>query len=349
MQAPLPLQAPPQPPKVEPPVGVAVSVTVLPLTKPALQIAPQLIPAGLLVTVPLPVLLTLRSTLGTAVNCAVTVWFPFITTTQAPVPLQAPPQPAKVDPPDAVARSVTELPAGKLAEQPPPQLMPLGLLLTVPLPDFVTDRLAVFTPVVNIATTVALLCNAQTPVPEQPAPLHPAKADPGDAAADKTTDVPASNCAEHTPPQARPAGDDVTVPLPVPCFWTVIVTVRASLISTLTGTPGCKSTPLVLPEYIFCPAALNALTAMVLSDPTGAWMLTGINCPLDGSLTGTVAVRGLDSPGAVIVTSMDAISETTCAHAWPTPSTHCSMNARTMEGGDSRRASCESRTSARLT
>ncbi len=53
---------------------------------------------------------------------------------QAPVPLQAPPQPANVDPPVAVAASVTELPLRKLAEQVLPQVMPLGLLVTVPLP-----------------------------------------------------------------------------------------------------------------------------------------------------------------------------------------------------------------------
>jgi hypothetical protein len=173
-----------------------------------------------------------------------------MTTTQGPVPLQAPLQPAKVDPPIAVAMSVTELPTGKLAEQPVPQPMPLGILATVPVPvpDFVTERLAVLTPAVKIATTVALLCNRQAPVPEQPAPLHPAKPDPGAAAADNTTVVPASNRAEQMLPHSRPPGEDVTVPLPVPCFWTVMLTVRASLISTFTGVPGCKSTPLVLPE-----------------------------------------------------------------------------------------------------
>lgn len=73
VQAPLPLQAPPQPPNVPPPVAVAVSVTELPLTKLPLHVAPQLIPAGVLVTVPLPVLVTVRSALGAAVNWALTV------------------------------------------------------------------------------------------------------------------------------------------------------------------------------------------------------------------------------------------------------------------------------------
>ncbi|HKR78407.1 MAG TPA: hypothetical protein VJR69_01780 [Nitrospira sp.] len=61
-----------------------------------------------------------------------------MTVVQVPVPEHPPPlQPAKTDPADAVALSVTELFVGKepLAElQPLPQLMPLGLLVTVPVP-----------------------------------------------------------------------------------------------------------------------------------------------------------------------------------------------------------------------
>ena len=79
-------------------MGVAVSVTVLPLLNEALQVPPQSIPAGVLVTVPVPVLLIV-SVVGAAVKVAVTVCVPLTTTTQGPVPLQAPPQPAKVDPP----------------------------------------------------------------------------------------------------------------------------------------------------------------------------------------------------------------------------------------------------------
>ncbi len=248
VQAPLPLQAPPQPPKVEPPVAVAVSATELPLAKFPLHVAPQLIPAGLLVTVPFPVLVTVRSALGAAVNCAVTVWFPFITTTQAPVPLQAPPQPVKVDPPVGVAVSATVLPVGKFAMHPSPQLIPLGILVTVPVPvpDLVTARREVLAAVLKTATTVALPLTMQEPVPPQPAPLHPAKADPGDAAADKTTEEPASKGAEQVPPQSRPPGVDVTVPLPAPCFWTVTVNVGASRISI--GPPAGSVMPLVLPE-----------------------------------------------------------------------------------------------------
>ncbi len=55
-------------------------------------------------------------------------------TVQVPVPVQAPLQPAKVEPLAAAALRVTEAPALNAAEQVAPQLMPVGLLVTVPLP-----------------------------------------------------------------------------------------------------------------------------------------------------------------------------------------------------------------------
>ena len=71
----------------------------------------------------------------------------------APVPEQLPDQPAKVDPLVGVAVSVTDVPEVKLAVQEKPQLIPLGLLVTVPLPvpDFETLTLNVTN--VNVAVT----------------------------------------------------------------------------------------------------------------------------------------------------------------------------------------------------
>ena len=58
-----------------------------------------------------------------------------IVNVQVPVPLHPPPlQPAKDEPPVGVAVSVTCCPELKLALQVTAQLMPLGLLVTVPLP-----------------------------------------------------------------------------------------------------------------------------------------------------------------------------------------------------------------------
>jgi hypothetical protein len=64
-------------------------------------------------------------------------------TVHAPVPEQAPPQPAKVEPAAGVAVSVTEVPWPYVSAQSAPQLMPAGEEVTVPLPvpDLVTDRL----------------------------------------------------------------------------------------------------------------------------------------------------------------------------------------------------------------
>lgn len=66
---------------------------------------------------------------------AVTVMLSFICTAHEPVPVQPPPlQPAKTDPEAGTAVSVTVVPPENDREQVVPQLMPLGLLVTVPLP-----------------------------------------------------------------------------------------------------------------------------------------------------------------------------------------------------------------------
>jgi len=69
-----------------------------------------------------------------ALKVAVTVAFAVSATLHALVPLHPPDHPAKVDPDAAVAVSATEVPLGKVAVQVCPQLMPAGLLVTVPVP-----------------------------------------------------------------------------------------------------------------------------------------------------------------------------------------------------------------------
>ena len=56
----VPEQAPLQPPKVKGAVGLAVSVTVEFNAKSKTQVEPQLMPAGWLVTVPVPLVVTVR-------------------------------------------------------------------------------------------------------------------------------------------------------------------------------------------------------------------------------------------------------------------------------------------------
>ena len=104
-QLPTPLQAPPQPEKPQPSAGVAVNVTCVPPVKLALHVDGQLIPVGELVTVPLPV--TLTDNVAFCTNVAVTDSAAFIATVQLPLPLQAPPQLLKAQPPAGVGVKVT--------------------------------------------------------------------------------------------------------------------------------------------------------------------------------------------------------------------------------------------------
>ena len=59
------------------------------------------------------------------------------------VPVQAPLQPVKLEPDAGVAVKVILEPVLKLALQVAPQLIPLGLLLTLPFPEMLTPKLLV--------------------------------------------------------------------------------------------------------------------------------------------------------------------------------------------------------------
>jgi hypothetical protein len=115
VHVPVPEQAPDQPAKAaKAEVVVAVRVTVVPLEKFAEQVAPQLMPAGELVTIPSevsgPALLTERVKVAAALKVAVTAAAAFMVTLHAPVPAQAPDQPAKMEPAAGVAVRVTVVP-----------------------------------------------------------------------------------------------------------------------------------------------------------------------------------------------------------------------------------------------
>jgi hypothetical protein len=131
MQVPLPVQAPLQPVKVEPELGVAVRVTVVPELRLALQVVPQLMPAGVEMTVPLPVpaLVTVSVYIVPLVvlNVAETDRAWLMVRTQGFVPVQAPPQPAKLEPAATSATRVTTDPLAKLALQVEPQSTPDGV------------------------------------------------------------------------------------------------------------------------------------------------------------------------------------------------------------------------------
>ena len=65
---------------------------------------------------------------------AVTVFAALIVTVHLPVPVHAPLHPLNTDPEAAEAVSVTTVPLAKFALQVVPQLIPEGVLATVPLP-----------------------------------------------------------------------------------------------------------------------------------------------------------------------------------------------------------------------
>jgi hypothetical protein len=158
----VPLQAPLQPLNFQPLAAVAVRVTWVPGAKLALQVDGQLMPEGELVTVPLPVTLTVN--VDSWVKVAVTARAVLIVTVQPPVPLQAPLQPLKTQPLVAVAVKVTFVPLENPALHVDGQLMPAGLLVTVPLPVKLTvrtDEFEILTAIgcegMPLATTTRLL------------------------------------------------------------------------------------------------------------------------------------------------------------------------------------------------
>lgn len=161
-QALVPLHAPPlQPVNAYPLLALAVRVTWVLFAKfVLLHVVGQLIPAGVLVTVPPPVGEIMTCSVGFAVKVAVTEVAAETVTLQAALPLQAPPQPVNVNPVPAVAVNVTWVPLVKVAVQVGPQLIPDGLLATVPVPVTATVR--------------ADVCGAVEPDAAVPPP-HPAR------------------------------------------------------------------------------------------------------------------------------------------------------------------------------
>jgi len=109
-----------------------------------------------------------------------------------PVPVQCPPQPAKVESGVAVAVRVTEVPESKRALQVGGQTMPAGLDVTVPLPDPPWSTAIEGNWPVKVAVTLRawIMVTLQDPVPEHPSPLHPVKADPAAGTAVRGTRAP---------------------------------------------------------------------------------------------------------------------------------------------------------------
>ena len=94
------------------------------------------------------------------------------------VPEQAPDHPAKADPEAAVAVSVTDVPLGKLAAHVEPQLIPDGLLVTVPVPvpeSFTVSWTGGTVDVLKVAVTEAAAESATTQVSAANTSSHPSR------------------------------------------------------------------------------------------------------------------------------------------------------------------------------
>ena len=190
----VPVQAPLQPANVEPVAAAAVSVTVVVLEKLAEQAEPQLTPVGDDVTVPAPVpaLVTVSVKLpGAVLNVAVTFCDCDMVTMHWPVPVQAPLQPANVEPVAGVALSVTCVAGVVLAtfaEHVVPQLIGPPATVPVPVPIFVmlSGNVAA---ALNVAVTLraADMVTVQVPVTLVHAPLQPANVDPAAGVAVRVT------------------------------------------------------------------------------------------------------------------------------------------------------------------
>jgi len=178
-------------------------------------------------------------------NVAVTALAALIVTLHVVAPVQLPVQPVKVEPAAATAVRVTTVLLVNDAEHAVPQEMPVGALVTVPLPVPALVTVSAKDGRANVAVTLcaALIVTVQVAVvPVQPPPLQPVNREPAAGAAVRVTAVPLVNEAEHAAPQEMPAGALVTVPAPVPDFVivsakdgkvNVAVTVCAALIVTL--------------------------------------------------------------------------------------------------------------------
>jgi len=167
---------------------------------------------------------------GMELNVALTDFAASMVTLQAPVPLQAPLQPANVEPESGVAAKLTTVPLAKLAEHVVPQEIPEGVLVTAPVPAPLLVTVRVKGPgfAVKFALTdfAASIVTLQAPVPVH-APLQPANVEPESGVAVRFTTVPLEKFSEQVEPQEIPEGELVTVPVPVPLLVTARVKVWA--------------------------------------------------------------------------------------------------------------------------
>jgi hypothetical protein len=217
-----------------------------------------------------------------ATKLAVTVVAASSVSTQPSMPLHPPPdQPANVELAAAAAVKVICVPVSKLAAQVGPQLIPDGLLVTVPDPPPVraTDSILVLWLSLNVAFTLsaALIVTTHVPVPLHPPPDQPEKLDPELAEAVRVTGEFIGNGAAHLlllALQLIPAGLLVTRPAPVPAS----VTVKVAFVSVkIAVTPWAAVIATVQVPVPVHPAPLHPAKI----EPTAAGVAVNTTCVPD--------------------------------------------------------------------
>jgi hypothetical protein len=202
--------------------GIAARLTGVPATNDAAHVPLEhVIPAGVLVTVPLPLTMTLS--VNVWMNVADTDRACVIETLHTPIPVQSPPQPPKTKLVLGMGVRITCVWSKYDALHVPDEHeRPPRSAVTVPLP--VTDTVRVCRGT-NVALTTWLELNVTLHVFAMPlhAPDHPANADPLAGIAVNITVVPVANEPAHVGGQAKAPTSEVTVPDPKPCVTIVSV------------------------------------------------------------------------------------------------------------------------------
>jgi hypothetical protein len=210
-QDPAPEQSPDQLVKTVLAPGAAVRVTTVFLSNCALQVDPQLIPAGELVTVPEPLLMTVR--VSCPVKLAETVLAALMVTEQEPVPEQPDPfHPLNTELAPGVAVSVTTVLVANCPLQLEPQLIPAGELVTVPEPPLVTVRVGSWAKLAVTLLSLSMV-TVHEPMPEQ-SPDQPVNVQPALAVWVTVTWVPE----EYVPaPETEPPLEGLAAVVKVNC------------------------------------------------------------------------------------------------------------------------------------
>ena len=100
-----------------------------------------------------------------------------------------------------------------------------------------------------VTVVAAESVTVQGPVPEQPLPLQPPKVEPAAGAAVSVTAVPLAKLAEQVAPQVMPAGELVTVPLPLPALLTVSAKLGRLKVAVTVVAAETVTTQVPVPEH----------------------------------------------------------------------------------------------------